>query len=44
MATGQIGGLIRDVPSCLDLVERIMAEARERLALLTDTPAAVSAC
>lgn len=36
MATGQVGGLIRDLPSCRDLVEQIMAEARARLAALAD--------
>jgi NAD(P)H-dependent flavin oxidoreductase YrpB (nitropropane dioxygenase family) len=35
MATGQIGGLIRDLPSCRDLVERIVVEARDRLAALS---------
>ena len=49
MATGQIGGLIRDLPSCRDLVERIMEEARERLAMLTGSdqdaaPAQVRVC
>ncbi len=34
MATGVVGGRISDVPSCQELVDRIMAEARERLAAL----------
>jgi NAD(P)H-dependent flavin oxidoreductase YrpB (nitropropane dioxygenase family) len=34
MATGVVGGRIADVPSCQELVDRIMAEARERLAAL----------
>lgn len=31
MATGVVGGRIADVPSCQELVDRIMAEARVRL-------------
>lgn len=31
MATGVVGGRIADVPSCQELVDRIMAEARARL-------------
>lgn len=34
MAAGQVVGLIDDVPSCADLIERIMAEARDCLARL----------
>ena len=34
MATGVVGGRLGDVPSCKDLVERIVAEARERIAAL----------
>jgi NAD(P)H-dependent flavin oxidoreductase YrpB (nitropropane dioxygenase family) len=34
MATGVVGGRIAEVPSCQELVDRIMAEARERLAAL----------
>jgi NAD(P)H-dependent flavin oxidoreductase YrpB (nitropropane dioxygenase family) len=40
MATGQVGGLIRDLPSCKDLVERIVTEARGRLAALSGEKAA----
>ncbi|MGA4845477.1 NAD(P)H-dependent flavin oxidoreductase [Streptomyces sp. G5(2025)] len=29
MASGQIAGVIEDLPSCADLVERVMVEARE---------------
>ncbi|WP_328482525.1 nitronate monooxygenase [Streptomyces sp. NBC_00377] len=34
MAAGQVAGVIDDLPSCADLVERIMKEAEERLASL----------
>ncbi|MBU6393042.1 MAG: nitronate monooxygenase [Sphingomonadales bacterium] len=34
MATGVVGGRISEVPSCQELVDRIMAEARERLTAL----------
>jgi NAD(P)H-dependent flavin oxidoreductase YrpB (nitropropane dioxygenase family) len=34
MATGVVGGRIAEVPSCQELVDRIMAEARQRLAAL----------
>ena len=34
MATGVVGGRIAEIPTCADLVERIMAEARARLAAL----------
>lgn len=34
MATGMVGGRIAEVPSCAELVDRIVAEARERLAAL----------
>jgi NAD(P)H-dependent flavin oxidoreductase YrpB (nitropropane dioxygenase family) len=34
MATGVVGGRIADLPTCQDLVDRIMAEARARLAAL----------
>jgi nitronate monooxygenase len=30
---GQVVGLIDDVPSCAELIERIVAECRERLAI-----------
>ncbi|WP_210587453.1 nitronate monooxygenase family protein [Streptomyces sp. GESEQ-35] len=29
MAAGQVAGVIEDLPSCVELVERVMAEARE---------------
>jgi nitronate monooxygenase len=35
LPTGQVTGLIRDLPSCAELVERIVAEAERRLAALT---------
>lgn len=35
MASGQVAGLIDDLPSCAELVERIMKEADETLARLT---------
>ena len=34
MAAGQVVGLIEDVPSCADLIERIMAEAHDSLTRL----------
>jgi NAD(P)H-dependent flavin oxidoreductase YrpB (nitropropane dioxygenase family) len=34
MAAGQVVGLIEDVPSCAELIERIMTEARDCLARL----------
>lgn len=35
MATGVVGGRIVEVPSCAELVERIMSEARTRIAALS---------
>ena len=35
MATGVVGGRIKELPSCEELVARIMAEAEARLAALT---------
>ena len=34
MATGVVGGRISEIPSCQELVDRIMAEARARLAAI----------
>lgn len=34
MASGQVAGLIEDLPSCAELVERIMAEAHAALGRL----------
>ena len=34
MSAGQVTGLIGDLPSCAELISRIMAEAEERLAAL----------
>jgi NAD(P)H-dependent flavin oxidoreductase YrpB (nitropropane dioxygenase family) len=34
MPAGQVAGLIEDLPSCAELITRIMAEAEERLAAL----------
>ena len=34
MPSGQVAGLIGDLPSCAELITRIMAEAEQRLALL----------
>ena len=31
MATGQVAGVIDDLPSCAELIERIMAEAADTL-------------
>ncbi|MBF5094916.1 nitronate monooxygenase [Azospirillum sp. INR13] len=36
MATGIVGGRITEIPTCRDLVEGIVAEARQRLAALAD--------
>ncbi|RSM60130.1 2-nitropropane dioxygenase [Actinoplanes sp. ATCC 53533] len=35
MSAGQVAGLIEDLPSCAELIDRIMREAEERLARLT---------
>ncbi|RYD98247.1 MAG: nitronate monooxygenase, partial [Sphingomonadales bacterium] len=37
MATGVVGGRIDEIPSCQELVDRIVAEARERLTALSGT-------
>jgi NAD(P)H-dependent flavin oxidoreductase YrpB (nitropropane dioxygenase family) len=42
MASGQVGGRITDIPSCAELVDRIMAEARARLAALGAGQAAMA--
>ncbi|HUL24755.1 MAG TPA: nitronate monooxygenase [Streptosporangiaceae bacterium] len=34
MPSGQVAGLIEDLPSCAELIEAIMAEAEQRLAML----------
>ncbi|MYX94746.1 nitronate monooxygenase [Streptomyces sp. SID486] len=38
MASGQVAGLIGDLPSCAELVGRVMAEARATLEALGDLP------
>jgi NAD(P)H-dependent flavin oxidoreductase YrpB (nitropropane dioxygenase family) len=43
MATGVVGGRITEIPSCAELVERIMAEARERLRAIAVTAEATAA-
>jgi hypothetical protein len=43
MATGIVGGRITDIPTCKELVERIMAEARARLYALAPNIAATAA-
>ncbi|GAA0451114.1 nitronate monooxygenase [Streptomyces sp. NPDC046215] len=40
MASGQVAGVIDDLPSCAELVERVMAEAAEVLAALGEEPVA----
>jgi NAD(P)H-dependent flavin oxidoreductase YrpB (nitropropane dioxygenase family) len=40
MAAGQVVGLIEDLPSCAELIERIMAEARDSLTRLGKLAAA----
>lgn len=37
MASGQVAGRLDDLPSCAELLERIEAEARERIAALSGT-------
>jgi NAD(P)H-dependent flavin oxidoreductase YrpB (nitropropane dioxygenase family) len=37
MATGLVAGRIADLPSCQELVDRIVQEALERIAALTGT-------
>jgi len=34
MSSGQVAGLIEDLPSCAELIDRVMAEAEARLAAL----------
>jgi NAD(P)H-dependent flavin oxidoreductase YrpB (nitropropane dioxygenase family) len=34
MPSGQVAGLIDDLPSCAELINRIMAEAEQRMASL----------
>jgi NAD(P)H-dependent flavin oxidoreductase YrpB (nitropropane dioxygenase family) len=34
MPSGQVAGLIDDLPSCAELITRVMADAEQRLALL----------
>jgi NAD(P)H-dependent flavin oxidoreductase YrpB (nitropropane dioxygenase family) len=43
MATGMVAGRIADIPTCKELVERIMAEARARLYALAPNIAATAA-
>ncbi|MFI7098868.1 NAD(P)H-dependent flavin oxidoreductase [Streptomyces sp. NPDC050161] len=43
MASGQVAGVIEDLPSCAELVERIMAEAGATLGRLPVAPAGVAA-
>ncbi|MBP2406366.1 Nitronate monooxygenase [Streptomyces netropsis] len=40
MASGQVAGLVEDLPSCAELVERVMREAHETLAGLPPVTAA----
>jgi NAD(P)H-dependent flavin oxidoreductase YrpB (nitropropane dioxygenase family) len=35
MSSGQVAGLIDDLPSCAELISRVTAEAESRLARLT---------
>jgi NAD(P)H-dependent flavin oxidoreductase YrpB (nitropropane dioxygenase family) len=42
MATGVVCGRIGEVPSCAELVDRIVAEARERLSALSGQPASAN--
>ncbi|SMH37777.1 NAD(P)H-dependent flavin oxidoreductase [Azospirillum agricola] len=43
MATGVVGGRITEIPTCRELVERIVAEARDRLAALQSSDTTLSA-
>lgn len=43
MATGVVGGRITEIPTCAALIDRIVAEARDRLAALRPTEDALSA-
>jgi NAD(P)H-dependent flavin oxidoreductase YrpB (nitropropane dioxygenase family) len=43
MATGLVGGRITDIPTCKELVERIIGEARERLYAIAPDIAATAA-
>jgi len=36
MSSGQVAGLIEDLPSCAELITRVMADAEARLAALAD--------
>jgi NAD(P)H-dependent flavin oxidoreductase YrpB (nitropropane dioxygenase family) len=40
LASGQVAGVIDDLPSCAELIERIMAEADAVLTRLAPTPLA----
>ena len=40
MSSGQVAGLIEDLPSCAELIDRVMAEAEARLAALRRLTAA----
>ncbi|MFE3162194.1 NAD(P)H-dependent flavin oxidoreductase [Streptomyces sp. NPDC059224] len=41
MASGQVAGVIDDLPSCAELVDRVMAEAREIIGALPGTGASM---
>ncbi|WP_338445571.1 nitronate monooxygenase [Pelagerythrobacter marensis] len=41
MASGQVAGRLDDLPTCADLLARIEAEARERIAALAGNPTAI---
>jgi NAD(P)H-dependent flavin oxidoreductase YrpB (nitropropane dioxygenase family) len=41
MASGQVAGVIDDLPSCAELVERVMAEAREIIGALPGASASM---
>jgi NAD(P)H-dependent flavin oxidoreductase YrpB (nitropropane dioxygenase family) len=43
MASGQVAGRIADLPTCKALVDRMVADARERLAALAGAPAPAAA-
>ena len=43
MATGVVAGRLQDLPSCAELVDSIVAQARERIAALTGSPSLAGA-
>jgi NAD(P)H-dependent flavin oxidoreductase YrpB (nitropropane dioxygenase family) len=42
MSSGQVAGVIEDLPSCAELIDRVMAEAEARLAALAASGTAIT--